>query len=182
MNLNKTLITLGAFILLGATLTGCQTTTANLEKKAKQGDAQAQYELGMAYATSNGVPQDYKLAIKWMRSSAEQGNPKAQNALGNVYFKGQTVPQDYQEAAKWYRLAAEQGYASAQFNLGSCYASGSGCVLDVIQAYAWYNLAAAQGDEDATRSRANLMKKMSRAQINAGQKLSKDYSSKYAEQ
>jgi len=32
---------------------------------AEQGDAQAQYNLGVMYDTGEGVPQDYALAVKW---------------------------------------------------------------------------------------------------------------------
>ena len=45
---------------------------ANLElketkAKAKKGDAEAQYNLGAMYANGQGVPQDYKEALKWFR-------------------------------------------------------------------------------------------------------------------
>jgi len=75
---------------------------------AEQGDAQAQYNLGVMYDKGRGVPQDYKEAVKWYRLAAEQGVREAQYNLGNKYSKGQGVPQDYKEAVKWYRLAAEQ--------------------------------------------------------------------------
>ena len=40
---------------------------------AEQGDADAQYNLGLMYDNGNGVPQDYKEAVKWYRLAAEQG-------------------------------------------------------------------------------------------------------------
>ena len=88
---------------------------------AEQGDAQAQYNLGVMYDKGRGVPQDYKEAVKWYRLAAEQGVREAQYNLGNKYSKGQGVPQDYKEAVKWYRLSAEQGIAKAQYNLGFMY-------------------------------------------------------------
>ena len=36
------------------------------------------------YAKGDGVPQDYKEAVKWFRLSAEQGNAKAQSNLGVI--------------------------------------------------------------------------------------------------
>ena len=65
-----------------------------------------------------GVPQDYKTAVKWYRLAAEQGYVRAQYNLGLMYANGQGVPQDYKTAVKWFRLAAEQGNADAQYNLG----------------------------------------------------------------
>ena len=40
---------------------------------AEQGDARAQYNLGVMYAEGEGVPQDYKAAVQWYRRAAEQG-------------------------------------------------------------------------------------------------------------
>ena len=89
---------------------------------AEQGDAYAQFNLGLMYHEGKGVPQDYKTAVKWYRLAAEQGNASAQSNLGFMYRKGQGVPQDDKTAVKWYRLAAEQGNSDAQGNMGVMYA------------------------------------------------------------
>jgi hypothetical protein len=73
---------------------------------AKQGDADAQFNLGLMYRKGQGVPQDDKTAAKWWKLAAEQGNAAAQFNLGVMYDNGQSVPQDYKTAVKWYRLAA----------------------------------------------------------------------------
>ena len=92
---------------------------------AEQGDAEAQYNLGVMYEHSLGVPQDYKTAVKWYRLSAEQGLAIAQSRLGFLHLLGiRGVQQDYKEAVKWSRLAAEQGNAIAQYFLGHSYADG----------------------------------------------------------
>ena len=54
------------------------------------------------YQNGQGVPQDYKEAVKWYLKAAEQGNAIAQNHLGVMYDQGKGVTQDYKEAAKWY--------------------------------------------------------------------------------
>ena len=79
---------------------------------AEQGNAVAQYNLGVMYENGRGVPQDDKTAVKWYRLSAEQGDAGAQSNLGVMYGNGQGVPQDDKTAVKWHRLAAEQGDAS----------------------------------------------------------------------
>ena len=40
---------------------------------AEAGDEVAQYNLGIMYENGEGVPQDYKEAVKWYRLAAEQG-------------------------------------------------------------------------------------------------------------
>ena len=40
---------------------------------AKQGDADAQYNLGVMYEKGRGVPKDDKTAVKWYRLAAKQG-------------------------------------------------------------------------------------------------------------
>ena len=93
---------------------------------AKQGDAPAQYNLGLMYQKGLGVPQDYKTAVKWYRLSADQGYADAQNNLGVMYRDGKGVPQDDKTAVKWYRLSAEQGNSYAQGTLEAMYAFGTG--------------------------------------------------------
>ena len=178
MKLKYLLVTTGAVLLLSLSFTGCKSAGSSLQKKAEQGDSNAQYDLGLAYAGGKGVPQDYKEAVKWVRLAAEQGNEKAQYAMAACYAKGAGVPQDYKEAAKWVRLAAEQGDAAAQYNMGSCYARGTGVPQDYVQAYAWFNVAAAQGNKDAATSRTKIMEKMTPAQTEEGQRLSREYEQK----
>ena len=48
---------------------------------AKQGDAVAQYNLGVMYDNGQGVLQDDKTAVKWYTLAAEQGDADAQNNL-----------------------------------------------------------------------------------------------------
>ena len=53
------------------------------------------------YKKGQGVPQDYKTAVKWYTLAAEQGNRIAQVKLGDMYAEGVGVPQDYKIAVKW---------------------------------------------------------------------------------
>ena len=93
-------------------------------KEADQGDALAQYNIGVVYGKGLGVPLDYKEAIRWYRAAAEQGHAFAQNNLGSMYDEGKGVPQDYKEAVRWNRASAEQGNVIAKFNLGNSYSAG----------------------------------------------------------
>jgi TPR repeat protein len=49
---------------------------------ALQGDAEAQFNLGLLYVKGEGVPQDYVDAAEWYRRAAEQGHAGAQFATG----------------------------------------------------------------------------------------------------
>jgi TPR repeat protein len=73
-----------------------------------EGNADAQYSLGVLHAKGEGVTQDYQEAIKLFRLSVEQGHAYPQSSFGWMYQNGQGVTQDYKEAVRWYRLAAEQ--------------------------------------------------------------------------
>lgn len=123
---------------------------------AEQGNAAAEYDLGVAEAQGQGVPQDEAKAAQWFLKAAEQGNVRAQYNLGAMYDLGQGVPQDYAQAALWFRKAAEQGNANAQSNLGAAYANGQGVPQDYAQAAQWYQKAAAQGFIDAQVNLASM--------------------------
>ena len=65
---------------------------------AEQGDAEAQFNLGLMYANGEGVPEDDVQAAFWFRKAAEQGDAAAQNNLGVRYDNGEGVPEDYVQA------------------------------------------------------------------------------------
>ena len=137
---------------------------------AEQGNAWAQYNLGLMYDFGQGVTQDYAEAARWFRLSADQGYAPPQFNLGVMYSNGQGVTQDYAEAVKWYRLAAEQGDAEAQSNLGIMYANGQGVPQDFTAAHMWFNIAAANGNELGGTNRDNLAKDMTPASIEEAQR------------
>ncbi len=91
--------------------------SAELVQKAEEGDAKAQFSLGVFYSSGEGVTQDDKEAVKWWTKSAEQGNAWAQSNLGACYIKGIGVTQDYKEAVKWWKKSAMQGNEGAKKEL-----------------------------------------------------------------
>ena len=147
---------------------------------AEQGNAKAQFRLGVMYEHSLGVPQDYKTAVKWYRLSAEQGLAIAQSRLGFLHLLGiRGVQQDYKEAVKWSRLAAEQGNAIAQYFLGHSYADGQGVLQDYALAHMWFNLCGASGDdEDCVENRNRVEKKMTPSQIEKAQEMARNWKPK----
>lgn len=93
-------------------------------KAARQGDADAQFNLGRIYG----------------------------KATGSVYGKQRAAPRDDVAAAHWYQSAAEQDYGPAQRNLADMYAEGSPTVpQDRARAAFWMRRVAAAGDLAASR-------------------------------
>ena len=125
---------------------------------AEQGDADAQYMLGLMYSKGQGVPWDDKAAMQWYRRAAEQGYAGAQAELGLMYYHGRGVPKDEKAAVQWYRRAAKQGHADAQFHLGWIYYYGyvEGVPQDKKAAGQWFRRAARQGHAVALRILPNL--------------------------
>jgi TPR repeat protein len=117
-----------------------------LKQAATNGSAQAQRQLGEAYASGHGAALDYKQAAVWLAKAAEQGDANAQYGLAQLYEAGQGVKQSDAEALAWYRKAAEQGHAGAQYGLAVLYAFGRGTPVKDAEAAQWYLKAAEQGE------------------------------------
>ena len=87
-----------------------------MQELAEQGDAEAQFKLGVLYANGEGVPKDDVEAVKCFHKAAEQGYAAAQSNLGALYILGRGVPKDYAKAYMWLNLAAAKGYEQATKN------------------------------------------------------------------
>jgi hypothetical protein len=87
--------------------TAASTSPEELQKLAAQGDADAQWQLGVRYH-SGEVPDDAQ-AVQWFQRAAEQGNIAAQSALGAYYWSGRGVPEDLSKAYFWSTIAMAQG-------------------------------------------------------------------------
>ena len=83
---------------------------------AKQGDADAQFSLGVMYEKGEGVAKDNKAAVKWYTLAAEQGFSDAQFNLGLMYVNGTGVIKDNVYAHLWWNIAASFGDEDASEN------------------------------------------------------------------
>ena len=86
-------------------------------KAAEQGYADAQFRLGLAYGSGEGVAMDKRGAVRWYRKAAEQGHAKAQTNLGYAYDNGGGVITDKREAYIWWSIAKANGNEIAAGNL-----------------------------------------------------------------
>ena len=148
-----------------------QTAFQEMKPLAEQGDADAQYKLGVLYDKGQGIAQNYTQALYWYNKAAEQGDASAQYNLAQMYRMGQGVPPNNAKTLYWYQKAAEQGHANAQYNLGGMYAMGKGIPQNYKIAYILSNLAASNGDADATQNRDIAAAKLSPATIEDAQRI-----------
>ena len=144
-----------------------------LRDDAEQGNADAQYSLGLFFLTRHGREElNPNEGVKWLRLAATQGHVKAQLALGGLYVSilVEDGHIDEKECLSWLERAVEQGNiqaigiagaltnnmealtkaaetgdVSASFNLSNIYAKGrSGTELNPQKAFYWM-LKAAEG-------------------------------------
>jgi len=92
---------------------------------------------------------------------------------------------DYATALSWYRRAADQGDETAQFILGVMYSKGQGVPQDYVLAHKWLNLAASrfpasekEERDIAVKLRDQIASKMTAAQIDEAEKLTRDWQPK----
>ena len=92
------LVFLSNFVSVSSSLGAEPPNLAETRSLAEQGDAEAQFHLGVSYATGEGVPKDAVKAVEWMRKAAEQGYAEAQFNLGLMNKKGNGVPKEAEKA------------------------------------------------------------------------------------
>lgn len=117
-----------------------------LELQAKNGDIQAQLQLGSIYLKGLEREQDFEQAAAWFKKAAAAGNAEAQYQYARLCLVGRGVSQSYYEAAAWFKKAAEQNHAKAQVNLAYLYESGHGVEKNRETARAWYEKACNNGN------------------------------------
>lgn len=78
-----------------------------LTDKARQGDPQAEFELGLRYESGAwDVKQDDKQALNWITRAANAGNGIAMKTLADIYLHGDLgVAADPARAAEWAKKA-----------------------------------------------------------------------------
>ena len=102
-------------LLVFATSFAFSQSFVETKKRAEQGDADAQFNLGWMYLNGEGITKDLKQAFYWYKKSAEQGYAKAQNNLGLMYINGEGTLKDLKQAAFWIKKSYENGYEEAKY-------------------------------------------------------------------
>lgn len=147
------------------------TAASEFRPLADDGDARAQYFLGVMYERGSGVPLDDAQAERWysaaaglgseraehsirevlglFQGAAERGDARAHMYVGHMYKFSHGAPKDEAEAARWYlkaaemfREAADRGDARAHDYLSKMYFAGFGVERDREEAIRWRRSAA----------------------------------------
>jgi len=118
----------------------------------------------------------FKQAMQELLPAARSGNADAEELIGVMYAMGLGVVRDDMRAFEWYLRSAMKGHPGAQSGVGWYYEVGRGMPApDLIRAYMWYVLSAIGGDPDAAISQEEVVKKMSKEQIEKAHVLIDDY-------
>lgn len=139
-------------VLLASMTSGCRAGSdkalyERVNVLAQQGNAEAQYHLGMMFNNGIGVDKNPNKAFEWFQRSADGGDPLGAYKLGCYYygqFKG-VVPVDEKKALESKLVAARAGYSLAQIDVGMSFYH----LEKYDEALRWWEEAAAQGEPRA---------------------------------
>ncbi len=148
-----------------------QTALTEWQPLAEEGHADAQFSLGLLYASGFGVALNDNLALKWYRSAADQGHAEAQCNIAVMYANGWGVSQNDEEAFGWYKLAANGGVTRAQMSLAKMYSSGFGTEKNSVEALKWFTIASDLGDYGASSKRDDLAARISADEVSEANRL-----------
>ncbi len=107
-----------------------------LEKYAKEGNAEAQFQTGECYYNGNGTGKDLKKAAMWYDLATAQNHATASERLGSFY-NPQLVKR------------AKEGDSEMQYRLGLCYLNGVEVGSNVEDAAEWLEKAMLEGHKEA---------------------------------
>jgi general secretion pathway protein A len=119
---------------------------------ARSGDANAQLELGSAYATGRGVPEDFVTAYTWLTLAFANGNKQAMSLISEL-----TRRLDSAEIGR------------IRWNIGEMYADGVGVPQNNVTAYMWHLLAEISGETRSRVARERLARSMTADQKSEAQ-------------
>ncbi|MEM7476999.1 MAG: tetratricopeptide repeat protein [Planctomycetota bacterium] len=120
-----------------------------LQKLSTEGNAEASYRLGQAYASGFGVEVDLPRAFESFLAAAELEHANAQAVVSLMFHQGNGVQKDGKQVIHWATKAADQGLDAAQHWLASLYHQGLYVRQNAGKAFQLYELAAQQGLPEA---------------------------------
>lgn len=116
------------------------------EKKAKLGDADAMWWMGIRYRDGEWVERDLEKAFEWFQKSARAGHDGAMWWLGDCYRDGEGTGHNIEEAIHWYEKSAALENSYAMWRLGMLYDEGNGVPENPILGAEWYRKSAEAGN------------------------------------
>lgn len=170
--MKSTFVILAAAMGLATTSFAQEANSDSINKviaNAKQGDANAQNQVGAWYYAGTHVKQDYDQAYEWWKMAALQGHVGGIGNLGLCYQFGRGVEKDSVDAMRLYMKSIKEGNKqlleerSVRANnksafdgvlVAQCYQKGNGVEKDMAKAIDYFAKAAALNSVDAQRELA----------------------------
>lgn len=109
-----------------------------LLRAARQGSAQAAFNVGVMYERGFVVERDPAKAVEWYRKAAAADLPMAEHNLALMLRDGRSAPRDGKAAIELLRAASRHGMAASMLALGDLYERGEAVPRDLAAAVAWF--------------------------------------------
>lgn len=115
---------------------------SNLSPHARQGNAMANYALGLIYMRgADDADATAKLSHEHFKRAAQNGHVGAVFEIAFQFERGIGTEPDLKRALRLYQLAAQSNHLNAQYNLAVLLSNGAGVEPDLPQAYFWITAA-----------------------------------------
>ncbi len=118
---------------------------SEIQRLADQGDAEAQYKLGVMSYYGIGIPLATIEGRKSLEKAERQGHAGAMYQLGLMYLFNWGVAQNFLAAETYFARAANHDHSGAQFQLGNLKFFGITGVREEDEAIKWWKRAASLG-------------------------------------
>jgi hypothetical protein len=99
----------------------CEIEMQNLIKLARNGSGQAAAFVAMAYASGDGLEQDFEKAERFIELGARQRDPIASYVMSDWYRNGFVLEQDIEQADKLLARAVKKEYPPAMYQQALLY-------------------------------------------------------------
>jgi TPR repeat protein len=111
---------------------------------AKEGNPEAQYNMGWLYANGIGARVDVPTAVYWWKKAAASNHAASQFSLGMVYLTGdgKTIRKNVPEAINWHMRSARNGYEEGVEMMRQLYKTRKSAVLKLypeITSEPWFS-------------------------------------------
>lgn len=118
----------------------------SLGQLAAQGDAEAQYQLGLAHRDGKGAKKSLPEAASWFAIAAGNGIKEAAIEVAKAYEQGLGVMKDQRTAAEWWYRAGELGDEAARARFLTLLLANESPGVAAPRAAEWLQPAAEAGD------------------------------------
>lgn len=142
---------------------------------ANNGDAAAQFNMGVMYANGLGVDRDMGVAMDWWENAARQLHVRSAHNLALAMLAGEPhdgaredQETDYTAVLRYLKIGSDAGYPNSEYTLGKLYAEGVGVEQDKRRAAELFLSAAIKGFAKAQYNLGKIYRDGTGMTANAG--------------